>query len=83
VEFITLGGDDDRGWDSIWVLGVIFWSTMFEFDAFHELSSVWIIESFGAIVAWGKEQLLPDVVHVVDIIIQVWIFDGSSQKGGD
>jgi hypothetical protein len=56
---------------------------VFEFDAFHELSGVWIVETFGTIVAWGKEQLFPDIVHVVDIVVQVWIFNGSSQEGGN
>lgn len=56
---------------------------MFEFDGFHELSGVWVVESLASIISWGKEKLLPDGVHVVQIIIQVWISDGVSQQGGN
>ena len=76
---LTLGGDHNGGWDTIWVLRVIGLSTVLELDAVHQFSGVDIVESFRAVVSWCEEHFFPQIVEVVDTLVKVWIFDSSSE----
>jgi hypothetical protein len=56
---------------------------MLEFDAVHQLSGVDVVESLSTVVGWSQEHFLPEIVHVVHSLVQVWIFNGSSEKSGN
>jgi hypothetical protein len=56
---------------------------MLELNALHKLSSVFVVETFESVIAWGQEKLLPDVVHVVKTLVKIWVSNGSSEKSRD
>jgi len=76
--------DDDGSGDTIGVLFVVFFTTVFEVDLVHELSGEGILDGFITVILRFQHEQLPDFVEVLELLAGEFLrLEGLSDEGGD